>query len=413
MLTLAPEGRTRLVRRLDELYAIGGGTGANRLAWTREEQEAHDLVRRWMEEAGLAVEVDRAGNLVGRRLAASPRGPEIWTGSHLDSVPRGGRFDGALGVLAGLEAVELAAGGKEPPRTLAVVAFRDEEGARFGRGFLGSRALVGLVEGAELDVRDAAGTSVREAVAGAGFSLLPFPNDPAARPGAFVECHIEQGPVLAEASAPVGVVTGIVGVARGEVEIRGRAGHAGTTPMRARADALCAAAEYILRVRDAACAVPDAVATVGRIDVEPGAVNVIPALARMSVDARAPDPAAFERLLAAIPEASTRLLEPVSLSPEVASALRAAIAARGVRLVELRSGAGHDAGVLATVGIPSAMLFVRSLAGGASHSPEEDSSIEDCVLAVEVLADALARLAAAPSAGSPPSTASGREAVGE
>lgn len=348
-----PGGRSkRVVGRLDELYAIGGGEGANRVGDSAEEDEAHRLAAAWMAEAGLEVEQDAAGNLVGRLRGASPGLPEVWTGSHLDSVPRGGRFDGALGVVAGLEAVERL-GRRE--RTLAVVAFRDEE-----RGCIGSRARV--ARGAEL-------------------------------PGAFVETHVEQGPTLEQAGTALGLVTGIVGIARGEVVFEGRAGHAGTTPMGLREDALCAAAEFVLSLRDAARGVEGAVGTVGELEVEPGAVNVIPARVRLSYDVRAPDRDRLEAVLASVPEQPTYRTEPVALGGAPVDALRAELEHGGLPVLELASGAGHDAAILAAAGVPTAMLFVRSLNGGVSHSPEEESSDEDVALCVDVLAGALARLA--------------------
>ena len=324
----------RVLERLDELAAMG-----DRIGYSPEEDAAHELARGWMEGAGLAVEVDDAGNLVGRH----PAGSDPWTGSHLDTVPNGGRFDGALGVVAGLEAVERAGRG-------TVVVFRDEE-----RGCKGSRAFTG-------------------------------------RPAAFLELHIEQGPVLLERDAPLAVVTSIAGVARGEFVLEGRAGHAGTVPMAARDDALVAGSDLVLRIRDAARAIPGAVATVGELEVEPGAVNVIPSRVRLSVDARAPDLDRFERLLAAIGLTPTYRVEPVSLDGHLRGVLSNEIARRGLPLVELTSGAGHDAGILAAKGIPSAMLFVRSLNGGVSHSPDELSSPEDIALAVDVLTAAIRSL---------------------
>jgi len=384
----------RVLDRLEQLFALGGGAGANRPGLSRAEQAAHDLVAGWMEEAGLRVDVDPVGNLVGRLHGARPDLPEVWTGSHLDSVPDGGRFDGALGVVGGVEAVSLAAAGGRHERTLAVVAFRDEEGSRFGRGLFGSRALCGALEPDDLEQRDAGGTTVREALAGLG---LP-PPDPAGwlepMPAAFLECHVEQGAVLAGRDAPLGVATGVVGVARGTAEFSGLARHAGTTPMDAREDALCAAAEFVLRLRDAARAVGGVVATVGRIEVEPGAVNVVPARVRASVDVRAPDRERLDAVLAAVPEASVHVTEPVPMAPGPTGALRDAIAAGGRPAVELVSGAGHDAMVLAAAGVPAGLLFVRSLAGGASHCPEEATSADDVGLAVGVLAAALRRLAA-------------------
>lgn len=337
----------RIEERLDELYALGGGPGANRPHPSAAEDEAHRLAARWLEEAGLEVEVDRHGNLLGR----SGRDADVWVGSHLDSVPRGGRFDGALGVVAAMEAVERVEAG-------SVVAFRGEE-----VGCVGSRALVG---------------------AGGGL------------PRAFLELHVEQGPRLAERGAPVGIVTGIVGYARGEIVVEGRAGHAGTTPMAGRNDALVAAAHEILRIRDAALALEEGVATVGIVEVEPGGANVIPSRVRMSLDVRAPDRERLDRLVAAIGFEPSYRIEPALFTGTARAALREAIAARGVDLVELPSGAGHDAGILASSGVDSAMLFVRSLNGGVSHSPDERSSPDDVELAVGVLTEALRRVVSSP-----------------
>jgi acetylornithine deacetylase/succinyl-diaminopimelate desuccinylase-like protein len=343
----------RLLERLEELYAIGGGPGANRVGFTPEEDAAHELAAGWLREAGLEVEVDAHGNLVGRLRGKQPELPEVWTGSHLDSVPQGGRYDGALGVVAAIEALERLGPQR---RTLGVVAFRDEE-----RGCAGSRG-----------------------VAASG-SL----------PGVFLELHHEQGPRLALAGAPLGVVTGVVGYKRGEQSIEGRAGHAGTTPMEGREDALVRAAEEILRIRDVALSIEAAVATVGRIEVEPGGANVVPGLVRFSVDVRAPDAERLSRLIAEIGLDDEGRTEPVSMSPSVREALRAAVEARGLPVVELASGAGHDAGILAAAGVAAGMLFVRAQNDGVSHSPDEAAADEDVALAVDVLTDALGRLASA------------------
>jgi len=346
----------RVLERLDALYAIGGGPGANRLGGTPAEDEAHELAAGWMREGGLEVEVDPAGNLFGRLVGRRPELPEVWTGSHLDSVPNGGRFDGALGVVGGLEAVERL-GQRE--RTLVVIAFRDEEGCT-GPGCRGSRALCSR-------------------------RLEPTP-------AGFLELHVEQGPRLAEAGTPLGVVTGIAATARGQVVFEGREGHAGTTPMAGRDDALVAAAEFVLQLRDAAAAVDGAVATVGRLTVEPGASNVIPARVALSVDLRAPDDDRVEQVSALVPAELSRG-RAVAMAPGLRSALVDELNARGLAAVELASGAGHDAGVLAAAGVPTAMLFVRSLNGGISHSPDELTAPEDVELAVEVLTGALDRLA--------------------
>jgi acetylornithine deacetylase/succinyl-diaminopimelate desuccinylase-like protein len=338
-----------LNRRLDDVYRIGDGVGANRVGGTPEEDEACALAVGWMEEAGLEVEVDGRGNVIGRLVGRSPELPEVWTGSHLDSVPAGGRLDGALGVVAGLEAV-LGVGQSE--RTLAVVVFRDEE-----TGCHGSRWRVAN----------------------------------AALPGSYVELHVEQGPRLAAAGAPLGVVTSIAGMVRRHRVFDGRADHAGTTPMAARDDALAAAAEYVLQVREVASGIEDAVATVGELEVEPGAANVVPSRVRLTVDARAPDQERLDLLVSELGlEEAHYANAPVALATDV---LREEVESRGLPVVELPSGAGHDAGILAAAGVESSMLFVRSLNGGASHSPEEHSSDEDIALAVEVLTGALRRLA--------------------
>jgi allantoate deiminase len=295
-----------------------------------------------MREAGLGVEVDAAGNLIGRSGDDS-----VWTGSHLDTVPNGGKFDGALGVVAAIEAVQRVGAG-------VAVAFREEE-----TGFGGSRALVA-----------------------AGGPL----------PACFLELHIEQGPVLERAGAPLGVVGGITGMVKAERVFEGEAGHAGTVPMDVRRDALVAAAEYVLHVRETAAAVPDAVATVGRVEVEPGAGNVIPNLVRLGVDARAPDRERLDRLAAELELEPDFRLEPVAMAEAPRRALTAEVEERSLRVVELHSGAGHDAAILAGAGVPTAMLFVRSLNGGISHSPDELTSDEDVALAVDVLAGTLARL---------------------
>ncbi|TMK27948.1 MAG: Zn-dependent hydrolase [Actinobacteria bacterium] len=331
----------RVLERLDELYAIGGGLGANRIGGSAEEDRAHELAAGWMRGAGLSVEVDPAGNLIGRTGDA-----RVWTGSHLDSVPNGGKFDGALGVLAGIEAVERVGRG-------AVVAFRDEE--------TGCRGSTAFAERGQL-------------------------------PAAFLEVHVEQGPVLERAGAPLGLVTDIVGLVRGEKVFEGDPGHAGTVPMADRRDALVAAAEYVLHVRDAAAEVEGAVATVGLLVVEPGAGNVIPGRVRLSVDARAPDRERLDRLAAELQLEPSFRLEPAPMADEPRAVLRAELEARGLPLVELASGAGHDAAILAGAGVPTAMLFVRSLNGGVSHSPDEHSSPEDVDLAIDVLAGALERL---------------------
>jgi len=335
-------GRSRVFERLDELYAIGGGPGANRPLRSAEEDEAHALAAGWLRDAGLEVEVDPDGNLLGH----SKRRPDVWAGSHLDTVPQGGKFDGALGVVAAIEAVERTGAG-------SVVVFRGEE--------------VGCV-----------GSTARAARG-------PLP-------AAFLELHIEQGPRLAYADAPLGIVTGVVGVSRGDIVVDGTAGHAGTTPMDARDDALVKAAGEILRIRETATTIDGAVATVGRLTIEPGAANVIPSRVTIAVDARAPDRERCQRLIEAIGVEPYYRTAPADMDERLRALLRDEVEARGLPVVELASGAGHDAAILAAAGVPSAMLFVRSLNDGVSHSPDELSSEEDVALAADVLASVLSRL---------------------
>jgi acetylornithine deacetylase/succinyl-diaminopimelate desuccinylase-like protein len=329
----------QILDRLDQLAALG-----DRIGYSPEEDAAHALATGWFREAGLEVEVDAAGNLIGR-IPGGTR--EVWTGSHLDTVPAAGRFDGTLGVVAGIEAVErLGTPG------LGVVVFRDEE-----RGCAGSRGCT-------------------------------------ARPDAFVELHIEQGPTLLRADAPLGVVTAIVGYVRGRRTFEGNPGHAGTTPMDVREDALVTAAEFVLHAREVAGGIGGAVATVGQVTVEPGGTNVIPGRVVVSVDARAPDAERLDRLAAALQIEEPIRTEPSPMSEEIRAALRAEGEALGLPVLELPSGAGHDAGILASAGIPAGMLFVRSLNGGVSHNPAELSSPEDIVLAADALTGALRRLVA-------------------
>jgi allantoate deiminase len=323
----------RVLDRLDRLYAIGGGT---RLGYSAEEDAAHELAAGWMREAGLEVARDDAGNLFGLRGEA-----RVWSGSHLDTVPNGGRFDGALGVVAAIEAAE-----RLGDVALGVVAFRAEE-----NGPMGSRRLTAL-------------------------------------PDAFLELHIEQGPTLERLGEPLGIVTAIAGQARGSATFEGRAAHAGTTPMSERSDALVEAAKFVLRVHDAAR--DGAVATVGALELEPGAANVVPARVAVSVDARAPTVAQLDALVGEIDFDVAWRQDPIAMSGPPLDALRAALP----DAPELVSGAGHDAMVLAAAGVPTAMLFVRSLNGGISHSPDELSAGEDIEDAVDALTRALERLPA-------------------
>lgn len=399
-----------MLERLDLLFEIDRREGTNRPGLGDGEQRAFDLVAEWMHEAGLDAEVDRAGNLIGRCRGSEPSLAEVWSGSHLDTPPDGGRFDGALGVVAALDAVEAIRATGGAPRTVAAVAWRLEEGARFGRGVFGSRAMCGQLEPDEAELRDADGITLGEAFARLGFGKLPQKGwlDPA--PFAYLEAHIEQGPTLAAAGFRLGVVSSIAGMEGIELTFHGSRGHAGTVPMALRSDAAAAAAGFMIHVRGIAGSIPSAVATVGRLSVSPGATNTIPNRADLFADLRAADTERLDMLvegaIAAAREAAEATgctvdvvprwrYESVPMSPVVMAAVRKGIEQVGEQVIELPSGAGHDAAILAMAGVPSGMLFVRSDAGGVSHAAEEWTEPDALAACVGALEPALRELAAA------------------
>ncbi|MGN6378867.1 MAG: Zn-dependent hydrolase [Gaiellales bacterium] len=401
---------TRVLARLDALFEIGRAAGTNRPGLGAGEQRAFEMVAGWMEDAGLEVAHDPAGNLFGRLPGREPSLPEVWSGSHLDTPPDGGRFDGALGVVAALEAVAAIAAAGGALRTLGVVAFRMEEGCRFGRGVFGSRALCGQLERDEAALVDADGVSVGEAFARLGLGAMPAQGWLDPPPATFVETHIEQGPVLAAAGAPLGVVTSIAGMAGLELVFEGRRGHAGTVPMALRSDALTAAARFVEGAQRAARELPGAVATIGRLSVSPGATNTIPGRTELFADLRAPAASTLDELVSRATAAANTAAgssdcrvtvvprwryEPVPMSSEPSAAVRRAVAAQGLEPVELPSGAGHDAAILGMAGVPVAMLFVRSDAGGVSHAPEEATAADAVAAGLAALQHALRELAEA------------------
>jgi allantoate deiminase len=389
---------------LDELARIGGRPdgGVTRVAWSRELFDAYDWVGDRLRELGLVVEVDAAGNLVAKWEAGA--GSPVLVGSHLDTVPSGGRFDGALGVVAALHAVRLLKEeGFEPHRPLWVAAFMDEEGTRFNAALFGSRAFAGEDVTGLADRVDASGTSLREAMVAAGHDVERAGEaDRAGDVGAYFELHIEQGPVLEAEGIEIGVVTSIVGLRGYRVRLHGQANHAGTTPMGLRRDAFAGAARIALELRDAARARQAVTANVGRIAVEPGGANVVPGLADFTIDVRATTPAGMAELEALVAEIVARVaaeeglqadlqptfsLEPLELDPGLVAVVEQAAAAEGATSLRMPSGAGHDA-MLIGRRAPAAMIFVPSR-GGISHSPEEYSSPAHVELGMRVLADAL------------------------
>jgi len=360
-------------------------------------RDVHRSLTGWMAEAGMSVMVDAVGNIRGLRRGAHTGGRRLYLGSHLDTVPRAGAFDGVLGVVLAVGLVE-SLGDRELSFDIEVLGFSEEEGVRFGAPFIGSRALAGTIDETLLSHRDAEGVTVGDAIREFGLDPARI-GDARGVPGAlgYLEFHIEQGPVLESMQAQLGVVEAIAGQSRLDVVFTGAANHAGTTPMRLRRDALAGAAEWIGAVEREACATTGLVATVGRVEAGPGAGNVIPGVCNTSLDVRhAVDSVrrgAVSRLLAcadaiAAPRklsvsTEQRLDQPaVAMDATLTAILEGAVAGSGCGVHRLVSGAGHDAMILASA-MPVAMLFIRS-PGGISHHPDESVLPEDVAAALAV-----------------------------
>ncbi len=348
-------------------------------------REVHARLRGWMEQAGMRVHVDPAGNLRGICEGSRAGTPRLYVGSHLDTVPHAGAFDGILGVVLGVALVERL-GGRRLPFPIEVVGFSEEEGVRFGVPFIGSRAFIGD------PVRDA---RIDEAVR--GFGLDPFRIEEAESALGYLEFHIEQGPVLEKIGLPVAVVDAIAGQSRFSVRFEGQANHAGTTPMHLRRDALAAAAEWTVTVEREARAAEGVVATVGKIEAHPGAANVIAGSVEVSLDVRhvadelristttrllrCAEQIAMRRGLAVCWE---RHLDQaaVRMDPDLTGTLEHAVRGCGETVYRMTSGAGHDA-MIAARRMPAALLFLRS-PGGTSHHPAEAVLPEDVAVALAV-----------------------------
>lgn len=396
----------RLASRLDELSKIGlrESGGVTRPGYSAEEKLAKELVAGWMKSAGLAVRTDGAGNVFGR-LEGKTSKPAIVSGSHVDSVPNGGHFDGPLGVLSALEVAEAwKQTGYIPEKPYEVAIFSDEEGSRFKSSFTGSRPFMGQMKPEEMDnLRDENGKSLREVLSEYGSSAEQClqARDERGEIEAFVEVHIEQGKILEWEDQPVGTVSGIAGPAWLEVIFTGEAGHAGNTPMIGRKDPLVAASLFVGAIEEFPKQVSDtAVATVGQLNVHPNGINVIAQEVKLIVDIRDIFEESRDQLLDLIRGEAQKIasernievqmnlnakIKPLPISEKLQAKLADSLSKFNIKPVHIPSGAGHDAMIIGSE-IPAAMIFVRSK-DGISHNPKEWTSLNDCVYGVHVLKD--------------------------
>jgi N-carbamoyl-L-amino-acid hydrolase len=398
----------RLWERLEALGAVGayndertGLKGVRRLALTDVEKEGRDLVMSWMHEQGLTVSVDGIGNVYARREGTDPSLAPVMMGSHIDSVATAGRFDGCLGVLGALEVLAtLDEHNLETSRPLVAAFFTDEEGVRFGTDMLGSATAVGRLAVEEaLEKKDRDGVSVREELERHGhIGDAPWLSD--TPPWAYLECHVEQGPVLLQSNHRLGVVTGVQGISWWRIAIGGAAAHAGCTPMAMRRDPGLAVSLLRSRMQALCSSIPGLLCNFGLISTTPGLTNVIPDTAEATIDLRHPVESELRRAEEAmhriieesITVASCELIslvqtartEPVVFHSDIVNAVEREIRALGIETHRLVSGAGHDAQELASIS-PSGMVFVRGQNEGVSHSPRELSLKEDCADGVDVL----------------------------
>ncbi|WP_335338764.1 M20 family metallo-hydrolase [Lentibacillus amyloliquefaciens] len=402
----------RLAERLDAISEIGltKDSGSHRPGFSGEEKKAKDLAAKWMKDAGLEVRHDGAGNVFGRLPGKNDELPALLSGSHLDSVPNGGHFDGPLGVLTALEVAEAwQATGYQPERPYEVVAFTDEEGARFNGGLHGSEAVVGKSDIEDkLKLVDYNGLNFADVLEHIGLSVDDYLDAKRDQEeiDMFVEVHIEQGKQLEREGLPCGIVTGIAGPCWIELTFTGEAGHAGNTPMKDRKDALVAAAEFIGGVHELPALISDtAVATVGKIDAEPNGVNVIPGSVTLYADIRDIFKETRDNLVDKVLELAEKTADkhqvniehvekmrvaPVPIEDEKQQLLETSFREKNIRPYRLPSGAGHDAMIIGARW-PVAMLFTQSK-DGISHNPDEWSDMNDCVQTVHVLKNFLEKV---------------------
>ena len=402
-----------VVNTLQRISAIGRtpAGGAHRLGFSPEDREARALFRELLDEAGLAVRVDAFGNIIARLEGADPAAPAVASGSHLDTVPDGGHYDGVAGCVLALGALKRLQRRGPLTRSLEAIVFEIEESSRFSLSTMGSRVMAGKADPAAMrELRDALGVPLPKVMAAAGFDFEKIP-EAARRPGelrAFIEVHIDQGSTLEELDVPLGIVSTIAAAVRFTATVTGRASHAGSTRMNRRRDALMGACDLVRAVRDIADRRPDGemVGNVGRISVRPGAINVVPGEVELTGELRGTDKAvleqAFEDLLAAGEgigrthgtPVTFRVSErgvPVPMNRELRDLLGDVTDELGIPCATLPSGAGHDSQNMASFA-PTAMLFVRSR-DGLSHHPLEYASPEDLEKALDVLTETLYRLA--------------------
>jgi allantoate deiminase len=407
-IVIDPARVERYLRRLASFGAVGSA-GVSRTVYSPPWTAAQDQVAAWGEEAGLAVRRDAVGN-VWSRLDGTADDKAIVTGSHIDSQRPGGQYDGALGVIGGLIALEALKKKFGPPkRPLEAVSFCEEEGSRFlGTHFWGSRAVVGVIGPDEADtIRDYDGISMADGMRAVGLDPAAIPTAKRTDIDTYIELHIEQGPILEQRGLPAGIVDRITGLRHYVVEVAGRDDHAGGAPMDLRRDPMAGAAEMISRVIETANAMGrPAVTTVGRVLVEPNYPAIVPKRVTFMVDARHPDPAAivelFNRHEAVFDEVGQRrdlkvrweiIMDhpPCPADPHTVRTLEEAARAAGVPAMTMHSGAGHDAQMMAEIA-KMAMIFVQSK-GGRSHTPEEFTALEHAVAGIQILATALHMLA--------------------
>lgn len=392
----------RLAERFDAISKIGTVPegGVSRKGFSPDERQAKNLVISWMKNAGLTVTEDAAGNVFGR-LKGNDDTSSIASGSHLDTVPSGGNFDGVLGVLAALEVAEAwNTSSYTPEKSYEVVIFSDEEGARFSSGVFGSRAYMGLVDDQLISIlRDSDGSDLSTVLKACGSSLEAFKKIEKRDWCFFAEAHIEQGKLLEKNNIPVGIVSGIAGQSWLEVEFKGLAGHAGNTPMNDRQDALVAAGRFVSELEKLPSKVSNtAVATVGKLAVTPNGANVIPESVKMIVDIRDIHEETRDQLIELVKEQAETIAEdrnigvttsvtsrvkPIPIDDTYKNELNDILTDMSIEPMELPSGAGHDSMNIG-LELPVAMIFARSK-DGISHNPKEWTSLDDCLQTVHVL----------------------------